>query len=146
MKRLNVEGGPPTPALVARRCAFARRGLSAPEFLACPGFENLGTRYPALDGGGRESVGFTCEHLELSETQRGYMACCGHPDGPFDQWLPVQRQSVVALGDEREDRGAQAAVHPIGRPRVLGRGRRDNARVTFREQDCGRFPRTRDRV
>ena len=77
-----------------RRCGFARRGLNAPEMLACPGFDSLAVSYPPVHRGQAETAGFTCAHLQLSETQRGYAAVCGHPDGPFDQWLPPLRGST----------------------------------------------------
>jgi hypothetical protein len=75
-----------------RRCAFARRGLSAPEMLACPGFDSLGVSYRPIHGQGPASGGFTCCHLQLSETPRGYAAVCGHPEGPFNDWLPSARR------------------------------------------------------
>lgn len=86
-----AEGEPLT-----RRCAFARRGLNAVEILACPGFDSLGVSYQPLHGGGSATTGFTCCHLRLSETQRGYAAVCGHPDGPFDQWMPPQHKPTSA--------------------------------------------------
>jgi hypothetical protein len=80
------------------RCMFARRGLDAPEMLACPGFDSLVVSYRPIHGTTPARGGVTCCHLRMSETRRGYAAVCGHPDGPFNQWFPSPRRAMSAGG------------------------------------------------
>lgn len=75
-------------AAVEGRCAFARRGLDAPEMLVCPGFTSVVVSFPSVHRGDHARGGVSCCHLQLGETQRGYVAVCGHPDGPFNEWFP----------------------------------------------------------